>query len=433
MKTRVQVVFPAVAPDEPTWPYIGYDVEARSREVTASLERQLPELEFVPFVYRSETQAAAALQGERFDGYLVYMTSMWTGIPELYAREARPVVIADEPYSGSGGFLRVHSMVRREGLPVVTVGSSNFLDIVNAVRLFDVMRRMREARTLVVADGDVWGARQDVREECKKVFGTEVIQIGSDKLRQYYDAADDQEAERWKDRWIGEAAFVAEPDEKEILRSARLYLALKAAMQEAQADAVTVDCLGLFYAGKLPAYPCLGFFQLNNEGSTGVCEADVDSMITQLVLRYVTGRPGYVSDPVLDTTTGQITYAHCVATNRVFGPGGLTNPYIIRSHAEDHKGAAVQSLMPIGHQVTSAKVSLRHKSLAVHNARTVANVNDEKGCRTKLAAEARVQKLLDNYHFEIFSWHRVTCYGDFRQELINLATLYGLKVYEEDR
>jgi len=27
---------------------------------------------------------------------------------------------------------------------------------------------------------------------------------------------------------------------------------------------VTVDCLGLFYSDELPAYPCLGFFQLNN-------------------------------------------------------------------------------------------------------------------------------------------------------------------------
>jgi len=65
--------------------------------------------------------------------------------------------------------------------------------------------------------------------------------------------------------------------------------------------------------------------------------------------------------------------------------------------------------------------------------KTVANVNEDKGCRTKLAAEVNAEKILNNYHSEIFGWHRVTFYGDYRKEMINLITLYGLKVYQEDR
>ena len=433
MKTRVKVIFPANEPDRPSWPYIGYDVEGRSREVLSMLESQLPELDFTSAIYRSREEAERALQGERFDGYLVYMTAMWTGIPELYVRKAHPVIVADELYSGSGGFLRVHSLVREEGLPVVGVASSNFQDVVEAVRLFDVIRRMREARILVVADGESWGADQGTIEDAQEIFGTQTIRIGSDRLQTYYEEVDPEEAERWKDKWIQEALKVVEPDEAEIQRSARMYLALKSAMRDAGADAVTVDCLGLYYAGRLPAYPCLGFFQLNNEGSTGVCEADIDSTLTQLLIRYTTGRPAYVSDPVIDMAAGQIIYAHCVATNHVFGPDGLSNPYLIRSHAEDGKGASVQSLLPLGCRVTTAKVSVRHRAFAIHSARTIGNVEEDKACRTKLAAEADVQKILDNYHSELFGWHRVTCYGDYRRQLINLATLYGLDVIEEDR
>jgi L-fucose isomerase-like protein len=212
-----------------------------------------------------------------------------------------------------------------------------------------------------------------------------------------------------------------------------MYLALKAAMRDAEADAVAMDCLGLYYGGKLFAYPCLGFFQLNNEGSTGVCEADVDSTLTQLLIRYLTGRPAYVSDPVIDTATGQIIYAHCVATNRVFGPQGLANPYVIRSHAEDGKGASVQSLLPLGHPITTVKVSTAHDAFAIHTGRTVGNVEDDKACRTKLAAEVDAQRILDNYHSELFGWHRVTCYGEYRRPFVDLATLYGLEIYEEDR
>jgi len=167
-----------------------------------------------------------------------------------------------------------------------------------------------------------------------------------------------EEIEKYKDKWIKEALKVVEPAEEEILKSARMHLALKKAMEDKKADAVTVDCLGLYYSGKLFAYPCLSFFQLNNEGLTGVCEADLDSTITQLLIRYLTGRPGYVSDPVIDTATNQIIYAHCVATNKVYGPDGLSNSYIIRSHTEDQKGTSVQSLMPTGEIVTTVKEGL---------------------------------------------------------------------------
>jgi len=146
-----------------------------------------------------------------------------------------------------------------------------------------------------------------------------------------------------------------------------------------------------------------------------------------------TGRPGYVSDPVIDTGTNQIIYAHCVATDKVYGPDGLSNPYIIRSHTEDQKGASVQSIMPLGEKVTTIKVSSMNKAFSIHTGKTVANVNDEKACRTKLAAEVDAEKILDNYHSEIFGWHRVTFYGNYRKEMINLATLYGLKTYQEDK
>ncbi len=435
-KTKVKVFFPAAEKDRPTWPYINYDVEKRAKEVMGILEKQLPEIEFsYQVIYSRDKEKVEKMikeEKEKYDGYLVYMTSRWTGIPEIIVKTGVPLIVADELYSGSGGFLRTSSLVKKENLPVVCIGSSNFQDVIDAVKLFSVMKRMEESKILVVADGESWGSENEKIKKIKEIFGTEVIRITSEELNSYYQKVDLEEAEKYKEKWIKEALKVVEPTEEEILKSARMYLAIRKAMQDKRADAVTVACLGLYYLGKLFAYPCLAFFQLNNEGLTGVCEADLDSTITQLLIRYLTGRPGYVSDPVIDTATNQIIYAHCVATNKVYGPDGLSNPYIIRSHTEDQKGASVQSLMPTGEIVTTVKVSSINKAFSVHTGKTVANVNDDKACRTKLAAEVNAEKILNNYHFEIFSWHRVTFYGNYRKEMINLATLYGLKIYQED-
>ena len=155
----------------------------------------------------------------------------------------------------------------------------------------------------------------------------------------------------------------------------------------------------------------------------------MQSTITMLAMSIATGRPGYISDPVIDTSTGQIVYAHCVAPTRVFGPRGPANPYHIRDHSEDRKGASIRSLMPLGHVVTSLKFVPSQKVVVMHTAKTVANLDDDKACRTKLAAEIpNAQKMLEGWSQ---GWHRVTVYGDYRGRVRLLGQLLGFNVVEE--
>lgn len=433
MKTKVKVILTASRKGEPTWPYIDYDYDKRGRDILFKLEEKFPDIEFSKAIFHSIEEAKETLEAEDVDGYLIFLTSLWTGIPEFMALNYHPVIIADDLYSGSGEFLSVHSLVNREKLPVALIASSNFKDIIARVKLFPVIKEMKNSRILAVYDEESFFTCNEMIDNAKQIFGTEVLRMKSEEVISYYNEIDVNKADKIKTRWIKEAMRVVEPSEDEILKSAKLYLAIKKAMSDKDANAVTVDCLSLCYENKLPAYPCLCFFQLNNEGIPGVCEADIDSATTQLLIRYLTGRPGYISDPVIDIAKNQIIYAHCVATNRVYGPGGLSNPYIIRSHAEDRKGASVQSLMPLGEITTTIKVSLLNKAFAIHQGKTIANVDEERACRTKLAVEADTKKILANYHFDLFIWHLVTSYGDYRQQFIDLATLYGLEVFEQDK
>jgi len=447
-KAKVQVFYVGSEPDVPTWPYINYNYQKRARNISKLLKEKLPGIEFSQdfLSSRKDVEKIEKIMEKEVDGYLIYMIGIgWSGIAERIISKGYPTVLVDDLYAGTGEFLEAYSYAKRENLPVVGIASSNFSDVIDAVRLFEVIKSMKDAKIIDVIDND-----EETRvaplashitkiaplashiKAIKDVFGTEVIRMSSDELNSYYNNVDESEAKKWADKWINDALKVVEPSRDEIVKSAKMYLALKKAMADKDADAVTIDCLGLYRSGKLPAYPCLAFFQLNNEGSTGVCEADLDSTVTQLMMRYLTKRPGYVSDPVIDTASNQIIYAHCVATNKVYGPNGLANPYIIRSHSEDRKGASIQSLMPLGEKITTVKVNVVEKALSIHQGITVANVEEDKGCRTKLAAEVDARKILNNYHFEKFMWHRVTFYGDWRRDVINLATLLGLKVFEED-
>ena len=432
---KVKVIYPVVRANRPVWPYINYDYQKKATEITELLRANLPDIEFSQSYSHLGEEATEIVKGE-YDGYLVYMIGQqWSEQWKAVIKKGFPTVLVDDLYAGTGDFLKTYSYAKRENLPVVGIASSNFSDVANAVSLFKVMKSMKEAKILAVIDNEEEGLAPLASriKSIKDLFGTEVIRMSSDELNSYYNDTDENEAKKWADKWIDESLKVVEPSRDEIVKSAKMYLALKKAMADKDVDAVTMDCLGLYYTGKLLAYPCLTFFQLNNEGSTGVCEADLDSTVTQLMMRYLTKRPGYVSDPVIDTASNQIIYAHCVATNRVYGADGLANPYIIRSHSEDNKGASIQSLMPLGKEITTVKVNVGEKALSIHQGKTVANVEDDKGCRTKLAAEVDSEKILNNYHFERFSWHRVSVYGDWRRQVINLGILLGLQVFEEDK
>jgi len=198
------------------------------------------------------------------------------------------------------------------------------------------------------------------------------------------------------------------------------------------ANAITINCLGGFYGGHIHAYPCLGFHELNNEGLIGACECDVDSTSTMVAFTTLTqGRPGYISDPVIDTAKRQIIYAHCVAANKLFGPQGPECDMEILTHSEDRQGAAVRTIMPTEYMTTSLKLHQNDKEIIFHQAKAVANDPDDRACRTKLCGEpvGDIEKLFAQW--DKWGWHRVTFYGDLKKPVYELADAFGWKVVEE--
>ncbi len=115
-----------------------------------------------------------------------------------------------------------------------------------------------------------------------------------------------------------------------------------------------------------------------------------------------------ISDPVIDTAKRQIIYAHCVAPNRMFGPKGETNPFEILTHSEDRQGASVRSLLPLGYMTTTVELASHRKELLFHRGKAVANIPEDRACRTKLAVEpdGDLEKLFTQW--DQFGWHRVT-------------------------
>jgi hypothetical protein len=472
-RPKVRLVFCEVRNDQPIWPNIGYDFAGRRAELLRALNEGCPDVQFLPEIVETKEQTQAVLaRDEEVDGYLVYVLGLsWQSNPRTICMSGKPALLVDNLFGGSGEFITQYPAVHGAGKPVDWVSSSRLEDVIESARCFAVLgqegksaedfvaacraarrnnthkpddltcrddpihvtdldealKRLRETRILVVGGG--WGG-DAFRKSTADLLGLTLVPISFPEMSEAYEQADVEEGDAFADRWIKEAKEVVEPDRAEIEKSGRMYIAMKDLMRRHDAHGISVNCLGGFYGGHIGAYPCLGFSQLNSDGFIGGCEADQRSALTMMAGTALFGRPGYISDPVIDTARYQVIYAHCVAMTRVFGPDGPSNPYRIRDHSEDRKGAALQSLMPIGYMTTTIEIDPPTKTMLMHQGRSAENVYNDMACRTKLAVELKgdIEKLVSNWSM---GWHRVTFYGDLRDPLLAFADRAGLKVIEE--
>jgi len=115
----------------------------------------------------------------------------------------------------------------------------------------------------------------------------------------------------------------------------------------------------------------------------------------------------------------------------MFGPDNSANPYSIMTHSEDRQGASVRSKMPLGYMTTTLEFNPDCKQILLHQGRAVANDPDDRACRTKLVVEpiGDFEKLFTEW--DRWGWHRVTCYGDLKKPIYELADAMGYKVIED--
>lgn len=471
-KPKIRLVFLHPSSEGPIWPNIGYDFDGRKEELMKGFRNACPDIDFLPVTIRDSEDAQKVLKGDQeVEGYLVYILGCtWSHASKVFTSSGKPVLLVDDLFAGSGEFLIDNAAAMRAGHKSGWVSSSRFEDVAAAARCFEVLKQpgrgvedflaeCRVVRKKSTKPAGLMACRKDEvpsidMEECRErlqsskilvvggnagqtgkaiedVFGTRVVNLDFKGLQDAYLKADRKEAAEWADRWVHEAEKVMEPSRTDIEDSGTLYLAIRALMKEHTAEAIAINCLGGFYGGHLQAYPCLGFCQLNNDGSVGACEADLQSTITMLAMGYLTGRPGFISDPVIDASKNQIVYAHCVAPYKVFGPKGPANPFHIRSHSEDRKGACIRSLMPLGWMITTLKINPVGRQVILHQGISKENIDEDKACRTKLAVEVKgnIEKLME--YWDQWGWHRVTFYGDLRKPVQQMCEAYGLQLIEE--
>lgn len=425
------------------WPKPEFDAKAEVQKFTKYLDELRARLGDVEFVggelipNRDDAAAGLAPKLAGADALLLIHLAFGSGRPLLRLVDAGlPAAIFSQPFSGHD-WMYVPGW-QKAGKRVILLASSDYADLDRAVALLRTPARMGQTRILHVG-GPHGTLPARSAEKVKQQTGAELVPISVAQVIAAHEAVDPKAAECEADEyWLKPAKKIVEPTREEIVKSARMYLAMKDLMIRHNARAITIHCLGGIPINQL-GYPCLGFSKLNDLGLVGVCEADMDSTLTMLLFGYAFGKPGFVTDPLFDLSKNSVIHAHCTSATKMDGPEDKRAPFMIRTHRDDNRGASLEVEFCVGREITCAKLCNLDTMLLSAQKITEIPDFDDRGCRTQCVAQvADARTMLANWGSGVLDGadmmtmlHRVVFYGNHVENVRHIAQLMGLKVVME--
>jgi len=414
---------------------------------------------------------------ENFDGVLTFghlrrYSIALTGLPTIVVYNFPEFLHIPYGFFLSKGKILI-ACLDRANTCSASVSSSMFEDLVEKIKLIQVLKRMKESKILAVTDGPLTDFFQrgditnvydgDIRQKknreeiflnaVEKSLGVEVTKIGIEEvssnaqIQKIWFDGNHKKAKEIAKTWIAEAKGMKDTIESEVVRAAKVYLAMEILMEKYSATAIAFHLRSLI---KNPRpedkiWPSLGDSELQKRDIVACCQAHLNIVLTHMLAQYAFGRPSMMGDITYEPFNDVSIVMHCGAPWNPYGEDGRV-PYVIRDHAErsvrGHSkpgvGACSEVLFPVNEPVTIWRIDVLSKTILLHTGTTVSGYSLYKDfgylmCRSKLVAKVDTKKIQRYVYQDKFGVHRTVTFGDHRDKIKDLATLMGYTVIEEDR
>lgn len=314
----------------------------------------------------------------------------------------------------------LYAVLKRGEPPVHLVRTPE--ELLGRLRAWRGVRNLRGSTLLLVGKPEPWVISVSRRyTDYESAFGIRLETVGQEALRGRFESVADDAAEERARGYLQGATELVEPTAEGVVEASRLVLAVESLMEESGAAGLAVACFDLI--GVLGTTSCLAISMLNDsERWIGACEGDLDSALTMMLIKAVTGKPGWIANPNLQRDD-TINFVHCTAALHL---GGKEHPYRLRSHHESGQGVSPEVELPVEETVTLARFGMKEGKLTLQGGTALAPAR-EPSCRTQLRVDlGGLQEYLEN----VLGCHQVLVYGDIRREMRYAADILGIEVVE---
>ena len=222
--------------------------------------------------------------------------------------------------------------------------------------------------------------------------------------------------------WEKEAREVVEPQQTELRETARMYSALKMLLEREKANAFGINCLEMMRALKvLP--PCYALTRLRDEGIHAACEADIVSLLTMMLLGYISDAPAFMGNIIAAIPANSIIgISHDVTPTKMAGFESPARPYILRNYHWS-PGVTAHVELDTGQEVTVARLSRELDKICLTSGELV-ECRDTTACRTTISIKVNdVRELIQR----TFGNHQAVVYGNQIKLTSNLCQKMGLQ------
>jgi hypothetical protein len=428
-KPRVRAVFfrPKTEKYWMGWPGASYDIKAREADYAKTMTEAAAKLGVDLTIDKEPVADMAAVDAllaeckqSPPDGIIVTVGGLspdyWPHANRFAAtRGDIPTII----FSPMGTSFTSHLQETRKAAKCVVAATQDYGWLATGVRLLWAVWQMKHTRMCII-NGD------KTVDERLAVIGTTLHHIPLVRWTEELDKlGTPPEVRALAEKFTKTAQKIVEPNAQDVINAAKTYFVAKRIMAAEKCNAISLNCLGLIGAKKIPCPPCMAWSTLNDEGSTGICECDWNAGIGLRLCSLLCARAGFQQDPAPNTVNGTLMGAHCTSATRLRGFDQPPVPIILRSHSESGWGVSPQVLWPAGEPVTVATFQGPQRILLA-TGRVVANIDTPPsgGCRTSV--ELDLDNMADPRDCKGF--HQIFILGRHERTYKAWAQLAGVEV-----
>jgi len=345
----------------------------------------------------------------------------------------------------------------------LSVAEARKEDLITKVQLFNAIKRMKTTR---IMDVQVKGCgsephehwwrinQEEYLQKLKESTGIEVVITDYRNLFKIYQDININQAKSIAERWIQESSptkairnkrNLGNVTNEEIIKAAKLYLALEKMLNEESCNAITADAttwagpVGREFAKSIggeylvSASLALTEFRLHN--IPACCQSDIEGLVTLVIGGAVCNRPGFHGDFIIDPFNQIAQIGHC---NAPLNPFGDDQRAAYSIGGEKDRRPQVYVDLPQEGPATVMKASVLEKKMSLWGGEIIPGESIYKNffeayCCSKLTVKTNAKCIYENYNYRMFGNHNCLFYGDYREKVISMAKLIGFEIIEQDK
>jgi len=399
---------------------IGKSVSLRASSL---LEEIKPGLEVPDLITSAEAaeEVTKGLAGE-ISGAIVVVATGGTerSIRAIASNLGKPIMILANPFNNSlASSQEAYAALREQGSAVKLFYSPLDSSIIPNAKAFvqvcKTIQRLKDCRLGQVGGPSPWILTSKDGDLIKRRIGPELVRLEVAELLDLVKKVDPGEARRLAEELKNRFGGVMEPSGEDLVNAAKVYLAMRELASKYGLSAVTIRCFDLI---EHDLTGCIGMSTCNDLGLVAGCEADLDAMLTMMIVSFLTNEPCWMANVVrVDQDANTVTLAHCTIATKMLAD---VKKSVLRSHFESGKCVGIQG--PLRNvEVTMARLGGRKfEKMTIADGEIVrSDMRDPGLCRTQV--EVRLNGGVGDFIENSLGNHQVLAYGDLKPLLTDFC------------